>query len=182
MQCPVDVTESLVAPLRFWSRYAVIPLAGLSRRYAGRWRPWGCHATNHKIVIYQLIFTIFAAKKFSNQQAINTIKKINKMFNKTIWLLTCFLRDVFIKCWLDFYKYFSQPTCREFNSLQVCFLHFFFISNTYLVTGVKVREGSRRFSGSKNNPAPGGNLAKINSAPSSSMLKINLAPTGVWKK
>ena len=32
MQCPVDVTESLVKPLRFWSRNAVIPLAGLSRR------------------------------------------------------------------------------------------------------------------------------------------------------
>ena len=39
MECSVDVTESLVEPLRFWSRYAVIPLAGLSRRSAGRWRP-----------------------------------------------------------------------------------------------------------------------------------------------
>ena len=62
MQCPVDSTESLVEPLRFWSRYAVIPLAGLSRRFAGRWRPWACHATNHTNFIYQRIFTIFAAK------------------------------------------------------------------------------------------------------------------------
>ena len=37
---------------------------------------------------------------------------------------------------------------------------------------MKVREGSQRFSDSKNNPAPGGSLAKINSAPSSSMLKL----------
>ena len=47
---------------------------------------------------------------------------------------------------------------------------------------MKAREGSRRFSDMKNNPAPGGSLAKINSAPSSSMLKINLAPTGVLQK
>ena len=71
---------------------------------------------------------------------------------------------------------------REFNSLQVCFLHFFFISNTYLVTGMKAREGSRCFPGSKNKSTPGGRLAKIKSAPSSSMLKIKSAPTGVWQK
>ena len=46
---------------------------------------------------------------------------------------------------------------------------------------MKAREGTRRFSDSKNNPAPGGSLAKINLAPSSSMLQINLAPTGVLK-
>ena len=34
MQCPVDVTECLVEPLSFWSRYTVIPLAGLIRRSA----------------------------------------------------------------------------------------------------------------------------------------------------
>ena len=62
MQCPVDVTESLMKPLRVWCRYAVIPLAGMSRRSAGRWRPWACHATNHKNIIYQPIFKIFAAK------------------------------------------------------------------------------------------------------------------------
>ena len=90
MQCPVDVIESLVESLRFWSRYAVISLAGLSRRSAGRWRSWACHATNHKNFIYQPIFTIFAAKKFNNQQAIITLKKINKMFIKTIWILTLF--------------------------------------------------------------------------------------------
>ena len=90
MEFPVDVIESLVEPLRFWSRYAVIPLAELSRRSADRWRPWACHATSHKIFIYQQIFTIFAAKKISNKQAINAIKKINKMFNKTIWILTFF--------------------------------------------------------------------------------------------
>ena len=39
MQCSVDVTESLVEPLRVWCRYAVISLARLSRRSAGRWRP-----------------------------------------------------------------------------------------------------------------------------------------------
>ena len=94
MQCLVDVTESLVEPLRVWCRYVVIPLAGLSRRSAGHWRPWACHATNHKNFIYQTIVTIFAAI-ISNQQAINTIKKINKMFNKTIWILTFFLRDFF---------------------------------------------------------------------------------------
>ena len=32
MQCPVDATESLLELLHFWSRYAVIPLAGLSSR------------------------------------------------------------------------------------------------------------------------------------------------------
>ena len=37
----------------------------------------------------------------------------------------------------------------RFNFLQVCFLHFFFISNTYSVTGIGAREGSRRFPGSK---------------------------------
>ena len=74
----------------FWSRYAVIPLAGLSRRSAGRWRPWACHATNHKNFIYQPIFTIFAATKFSNKQAIITLKMINKRFNETIWILTFF--------------------------------------------------------------------------------------------
>ena len=36
----------------FWSRYAIIPLAGLIRRFTGHWRPWACHATNHKIFIY----------------------------------------------------------------------------------------------------------------------------------
>ena len=47
--CSVDVTESVVERLlRVWCRYAVIPLAGLSRRSASRWRPWACHATNHK--------------------------------------------------------------------------------------------------------------------------------------
>ena len=74
MQCPVDVTESLVEPLRFWSRYAVIPLAGLSRRSAGRWRPWACHATNHKNFIYQPIFTIFTAKN-SAKAGYNHTKK-----------------------------------------------------------------------------------------------------------
>ena len=90
MQCSVDVTESLVEPLRFWSRYAVISLAGFSRRSAGRWRPWACHATNHTNFIYQPIFTVYACKKFSNQQAVITLKKINKMCNKTIWILTFF--------------------------------------------------------------------------------------------
>ena len=84
--------------LRIWCRYAVIPLAGLSRRSAGRWRPRACHATNHNNFIYQPIFTIFAGKKFSNKQAIIILKNINIMFNKTIWILTFFfLRDP-LKC------------------------------------------------------------------------------------
>ena len=56
------------------------------------------------------------------------------------------------------------------------------MSNTYLVTGMKAREGSRHFPGSKNKSAPRGRLAKIKSAPSSSMLKIKSAPTGFWQK
>ena len=48
MQCSVDVTESVVELLCVWCRYAIIPLAGLSRRSAGRCRPWACHATNLK--------------------------------------------------------------------------------------------------------------------------------------
>ena len=82
MQCSVDVTESVVELLRVWYRYAIIPLAGLSRRSAGRWRPWACHATNHNNFIYQPIFTIFAAKNFSNKQAIIILQNINIMFNK----------------------------------------------------------------------------------------------------
>ena len=62
MQCSVDVTESVVEPLLVWCRCAVIPLVGLSRRSGGRWRPWACHATDHKNVIYKPIFKIFAAK------------------------------------------------------------------------------------------------------------------------
>ena len=59
MQCSVDVTESVVERLlRVWCRFAVIPLAGLSRRSAGRWRQGECHATNHNNFIYQPIFTI----------------------------------------------------------------------------------------------------------------------------
>ena len=48
MQCSIDVTESVVELLRVWCSYAVIRLAGLSRRSTGIWRPWACHATNHK--------------------------------------------------------------------------------------------------------------------------------------
>ena len=54
--------DEMAALERFWSCYAVIPLAGLSRISVGRWRPWAYHATNHNIFIYQPIFTIFAAK------------------------------------------------------------------------------------------------------------------------
>ena len=97
MQCSVDVTESLVEPLRVWCRDAIISLAGLSRRSAGHWRPWACHATNHKNFIYQPIFTIFTVKKISNKQAIIILKKINIMFNKTIWILT-FCLGFFLKC------------------------------------------------------------------------------------
>ena len=39
MQCSVDVIESVVELLRVWCCSAVIPLAALSRRSAGRWRP-----------------------------------------------------------------------------------------------------------------------------------------------
>ena len=87
MQCSVDVTESLVEPLRVWCRYAVIPLAGLSRRSAG----------THGHVMQQIIKTLFTNRfsqfllqKFSNKQAIILLKKINIMFNKTILILTFF--------------------------------------------------------------------------------------------
>ena len=56
------------------------------------------------------------------------------------------------------------------------------MSNTSLITGMKAREGSRRFPDSKNRLAPGGRFAKIKSAPSSSMLNIKSVPTGVWQK
>ena len=53
-------------------------LAGLIRRSVGRWRLWACHATNHKIFIYQPIFTIFAAKN----PAISAIKTLINFFIK----------------------------------------------------------------------------------------------------
>ena len=89
MQCPVDVTESLVEPLRFWSHYAVIPLAGLSRRSAGRWRPWHVMKQTIKILLTNR-FLQFLLQKNQYQQAIITLKMINNMFNKTIWILTFF--------------------------------------------------------------------------------------------
>ena len=89
MQCLVDVAESLVEPLCVWCHYAVIPLAGLSLRSAGRWR--------HGHVMQQIIKTVFTNRfsefllqKFSNKQAIIILKIINIMFNKTIWILTFF--------------------------------------------------------------------------------------------
>ena len=75
MQCSVDVTESVVELLRVWCRCAIIPLVGLSRRSASRWRPWACHATDHKNFIYQPIFKFLLQKKFSNKQAIIVLKK-----------------------------------------------------------------------------------------------------------
>ena len=51
MQCLVDVTESLVEPLRVWCRYAVIMLAGLSRRSAA--------VGAHGHVMQQIIKTLF---------------------------------------------------------------------------------------------------------------------------
>ena len=75
MQCPVDVTESLVESLRFWSRYAVIPLAGLSRLSAGRWRPWSCHATNHKKFILPTDFHNFCCNKNQQSAGYNHTKK-----------------------------------------------------------------------------------------------------------
>ena len=73
MQCSVDVTESLVESQRFWSRYA-IPLAGLRRRSAGRWRPRACHATNHKNFIYQPILK-FLLQKIQQSAGYNHTKK-----------------------------------------------------------------------------------------------------------
>ena len=51
MQYSVDVTESVVELLRVWCRYAVIPLAGLSRRSAGR--------CTHGHVMQAIITTLF---------------------------------------------------------------------------------------------------------------------------
>ena len=82
MQCPVDVIESLVEPLHFWSRYAVISLAGLSHRSARRWRPWACHATNHKNFIYHPIFIIFAAKNQQSTGYNHTKKRLIKCLIK----------------------------------------------------------------------------------------------------
>ena len=80
MQCSVDVTECLVEALRVWCRYAIIPLAGLSRRSAGRWL--------YGHVMQQIIKTLFINRfsQFLLQkiQAIIILKKINIMFNKTI--------------------------------------------------------------------------------------------------
>ena len=59
MQCPVDMTESLVEPLRFWSYHSA---GRIDPSSAGRCHPWACHAINHKNFIYQPIFTIFSAK------------------------------------------------------------------------------------------------------------------------
>ena len=74
MQCSIDVTESLVEPLRLWSRYAVIPLAGLSRCSAGRWR--------HGHVMQQIInilftnrFSQFFLQKIQQQAGYNHTKK-----------------------------------------------------------------------------------------------------------
>ena len=58
MQCSVDVTESVVELLCVWCRCAIILLAGLSRRSAGRWCPWACRATDHTNFIYQPNFKI----------------------------------------------------------------------------------------------------------------------------
>ena len=63
MQCSVDVIETLVEPLRFWSRYAIIPLAGLSRRSLAVGAHGHVMQQTIKIFIYQPIFPIFPAKK-----------------------------------------------------------------------------------------------------------------------
>ena len=87
MQCPVDVTESLVKLLRFLSRYAIIPLVGLSRRSVGA----------HGHVMQQTInflftnrFSQFLLQKIQPSAGYKHNKKINKIFNKTIWILTFF--------------------------------------------------------------------------------------------
>ena len=41
-------------------------------------------------ILFTNRFSQFCWKKISNKQAINAIKKINKKFNKTIWILTFF--------------------------------------------------------------------------------------------
>ena len=74
MQCSVDVTESVVKLLRVWCRYVVIPLAGLSRRFAGRWRPW--HVMQPIIkTLFNNRFSQFLLQKIQQSAGYNHAKK-----------------------------------------------------------------------------------------------------------
>ena len=83
MQCSVDVTESLVKLLRVWCRCAVIPLVGLKRRSAGRWRPWAIGHVMQPIIktLFTNRFSKLLLQNFSNKQAIIILKNIYIMFN-----------------------------------------------------------------------------------------------------
>ena len=79
-----------------WDRVRRERDRGRDRRSQRR-DPRACHATYHKnfILLSKKIylptdFHHFCCKKFSNKQAINAIKNINKIFYKTIWILTFF--------------------------------------------------------------------------------------------
>ena len=89
----------LMWPNLWWSRCVFgAVLEPLRRHSAGRIEPsfrrplapMGMSCNKPYKFYLPTDFHNFCCKKFSNQQAINTLKKINKMFNKTIWILTFF--------------------------------------------------------------------------------------------
>ena len=80
MQYPVDVTASFGGAAAFWSRYAIIFLAVVPPAVGAHG-----HVMKQTIkIVFTNQFSQFLLQKFSNQQAIITLKMINKMFNKTI--------------------------------------------------------------------------------------------------
>ena len=62
MQCSVDVIESVAELLRDWCRYAVIPLAGLSRRSAAV----GAHGHVMQPIIKTLFNPLDAGRRYTD--------------------------------------------------------------------------------------------------------------------
>ena len=92
----------LVWPSLWWSRCvfgAVMP--------SFHWPDWAVvppavgahgHVMQQTIkIVFTNRFSQFCCEKFSNQQAISTLKNINKMFNKTIWIPKFFSYEFFSK-------------------------------------------------------------------------------------
>ena len=88
----------LMWPSHWWSHCVFLAVLEPLRRHSAGWiEPSFCRSLalmgmscNKPYKFYlPTDFHNFCCKKFSNQQAIIThTKKINKMFNKTIWILT----------------------------------------------------------------------------------------------